>query len=278
MRAWRAVNTPTSTAPPSAIQAGMRARVTPPSCRRRRSSPARGYPGVCPDFRAHALAPHVASGDDPARRHRARGAGDFRRAGLVVGRGEARPLRPIRRRRTGRACLTDAGFDYVNVEGILRVRIGDGALPADEARHGGGRREVRRVPPARARGHRRGRRRLRRRRRRVRSRPSAEGGELASVTLGSAGAAWSTRSEAVRASPPSSAGTRARSRLGATDLATSARDHAEGTSSRRDGDGSATIGGAWPSTGIRLYDYFDRVRSGSEARRPSAMLKHPSEG
>lgn len=32
----------------------------------------------------------------------------------------------------GSSMLTDAGFDYVNVEGILRVRIGDGALPADE--------------------------------------------------------------------------------------------------------------------------------------------------
>ena len=28
--------------------------------------------------------------------------------------------------------LTDAGFDYANVEGIVRVRIGEGALPADE--------------------------------------------------------------------------------------------------------------------------------------------------
>lgn len=32
----------------------------------------------------------------------------------------------------GSSMLTDAGFDYVNVEGILRVRIGEGALPADE--------------------------------------------------------------------------------------------------------------------------------------------------
>lgn len=32
----------------------------------------------------------------------------------------------------GSSMLTDAGFDYVNVEGIVRVRIGDGALPADE--------------------------------------------------------------------------------------------------------------------------------------------------
>lgn len=30
----------------------------------------------------------------------------------------------------GSTMLTDAGFDYVNVEGVLRVRIGDGALPA----------------------------------------------------------------------------------------------------------------------------------------------------
>ncbi len=30
----------------------------------------------------------------------------------------------------GSSMLTDAGFDYVNVEGIVRVRIGDGALPA----------------------------------------------------------------------------------------------------------------------------------------------------
>lgn len=32
----------------------------------------------------------------------------------------------------GSSMLTDAGFDYVNVEGVLRVRIGEGALPADE--------------------------------------------------------------------------------------------------------------------------------------------------
>ena len=32
----------------------------------------------------------------------------------------------------GSSMLTDAGFDYVNVEGIVRVRIGDGSLPADE--------------------------------------------------------------------------------------------------------------------------------------------------
>jgi hypothetical protein len=32
----------------------------------------------------------------------------------------------------GSSMLTDAGFDYVNVEGIVRVRIGEGALPANE--------------------------------------------------------------------------------------------------------------------------------------------------
>jgi hypothetical protein len=32
----------------------------------------------------------------------------------------------------GSTMLTDAGFDYANVEGIVRVRIGEGALPADE--------------------------------------------------------------------------------------------------------------------------------------------------
>lgn len=32
----------------------------------------------------------------------------------------------------GSSMLTDAGFDYVNVEGIVRVRIGEGSLPADE--------------------------------------------------------------------------------------------------------------------------------------------------
>jgi len=32
----------------------------------------------------------------------------------------------------GSSMLTDAGFDYVNVEGIVRVRIGEGALPAEE--------------------------------------------------------------------------------------------------------------------------------------------------
>ncbi|SFS17316.1 hypothetical protein SAMN04487846_3513 [Microbacterium sp. cf046] len=32
----------------------------------------------------------------------------------------------------GSSMLTDAGFDYVNVEGILRVRIGEGALPAEK--------------------------------------------------------------------------------------------------------------------------------------------------
>ncbi len=32
----------------------------------------------------------------------------------------------------GSSILTDAGFDYANVEGIVRVRIGDGALPAEE--------------------------------------------------------------------------------------------------------------------------------------------------
>lgn len=30
----------------------------------------------------------------------------------------------------GGSMLTDAGFDYVNVEGTLRVRVGDGSLPA----------------------------------------------------------------------------------------------------------------------------------------------------
>lgn len=32
----------------------------------------------------------------------------------------------------GSSMLTDAGFDYVNVEGVVRVRIGEGSLPADE--------------------------------------------------------------------------------------------------------------------------------------------------
>lgn len=32
----------------------------------------------------------------------------------------------------GSSMLTDAGFDYANVEGIVRVRIGEGALPVDE--------------------------------------------------------------------------------------------------------------------------------------------------
>lgn len=32
----------------------------------------------------------------------------------------------------GSSMLTDAGFDYVNVEGTLRVRVGEGALPASE--------------------------------------------------------------------------------------------------------------------------------------------------
>ena len=32
----------------------------------------------------------------------------------------------------GSSMLTDAGFDYVNVEGIARVRVGEGALPADQ--------------------------------------------------------------------------------------------------------------------------------------------------
>jgi hypothetical protein len=32
----------------------------------------------------------------------------------------------------GSSTLTDAGFDYVNVEGIVRVRIGEGALPAEQ--------------------------------------------------------------------------------------------------------------------------------------------------
>ena len=32
----------------------------------------------------------------------------------------------------GSSMLTDAGFDYVNVEGLLRVRVGDGALTAQE--------------------------------------------------------------------------------------------------------------------------------------------------
>ncbi len=32
----------------------------------------------------------------------------------------------------GGSMLTDAGFDYVNVEGVLRVRVGDGALPASD--------------------------------------------------------------------------------------------------------------------------------------------------
>ena len=32
----------------------------------------------------------------------------------------------------GSTMLTDAGFDYVNVEGTARVRIGEGALPAEQ--------------------------------------------------------------------------------------------------------------------------------------------------
>jgi hypothetical protein len=32
----------------------------------------------------------------------------------------------------GASMLTDAGFDYVNVEGIVRARIGEGALPAED--------------------------------------------------------------------------------------------------------------------------------------------------
>ena len=32
----------------------------------------------------------------------------------------------------GSSMLTDAGFDYVNVEGTARVRIGEGSLPAEE--------------------------------------------------------------------------------------------------------------------------------------------------
>lgn len=32
----------------------------------------------------------------------------------------------------GSSMLTDAGFDYVNVEGIVRVRIGEGGLSAEE--------------------------------------------------------------------------------------------------------------------------------------------------
>lgn len=32
----------------------------------------------------------------------------------------------------GSSKLSDAGLDYVNVEGVLRVRVGDGALPATE--------------------------------------------------------------------------------------------------------------------------------------------------
>jgi hypothetical protein len=32
----------------------------------------------------------------------------------------------------GSSMLTDAGFDYVNVEGVVRVRIGEGALPAND--------------------------------------------------------------------------------------------------------------------------------------------------
>lgn len=32
----------------------------------------------------------------------------------------------------GSSMLTDAGFDYVNVEGVVRVRIGEGGLPATE--------------------------------------------------------------------------------------------------------------------------------------------------
>lgn len=32
----------------------------------------------------------------------------------------------------GSSMLTDAGFDYVNVEGVVRVRVGEGSLPADE--------------------------------------------------------------------------------------------------------------------------------------------------
>ena len=37
----------------------------------------------------------------------------------------------------GSSMLTDAGFDYVNVEGTVRVRIGEGALAADQLGLGG---------------------------------------------------------------------------------------------------------------------------------------------
>ena len=40
--------------------------------------------------------------------------------------------------------FTDAGFDYVNVEGVLRVRVGDGARPAPDRRSDG--RRHRRLP------------------------------------------------------------------------------------------------------------------------------------
>lgn len=32
----------------------------------------------------------------------------------------------------GSSMLTDAGFDYVNVEGVVRVRVGEGGLPATD--------------------------------------------------------------------------------------------------------------------------------------------------
>ena len=131
MRAWSAVNTPTSTAPPSAIQAGMRARVTPPSCRAGDHVAGPRLPWSVPiSARTRSLLTWL-----PATIL-------LVVIGLVVLAtfavqgswwAEEKPAASADQKASdGSSILTDAGFDYVNVEGIVRVRIGEGALPAEE--------------------------------------------------------------------------------------------------------------------------------------------------
>ena len=110
----------------------------------------RGYPGVCPRPRA-----------------RAPSSPGFRPRFCVVVIGlvvlatfavqgswwaEDRPAASADQKASdGSSMLTDAGFDYVNVEGVAARADRRGRAPGRRAGHGSGRREVGRVPPPRAR-------------------------------------------------------------------------------------------------------------------------------
>ena len=134
IRAWTAVSTPTSAAPESAIQAGRCGRVTDQSCRLAAAAPSNGvrastYPGTV-----------AISSPRPAWLSWLPA---LILVVIIVGVvlttvavqnswwTEDDPVASSDQKATdGASMLSDAGLDYVNVQGILRVRIGDGALPA----------------------------------------------------------------------------------------------------------------------------------------------------